>query len=361
MKLLVQPGDGLGPVLKGIGRAKECVEVVIFRCDLGEIEKALAAAVSRGVHVHALITYSNRGGEKNLRNLELRLLGAGVTVARTDGDLPRYHDKMMIVDRRELYMLAFNFTRLDVAHSRSFGIITEDRRLVQEAARLFDADSKRQPYEAAAPGLVVSPANAREELSAFIQGAKKRLLIYDPEVSDPAMIRLLQEKAKEGVEIRILGRLISRRAKLPARKMAQLRLHTRTFIRDGRLGFIGSQSLRKLELDSRREVGLIFRDPKIVSRLETIFEEDWALTEMDDVRLGKEESMPAAKVAKKVAKAVARELPPVTPVVEGTVREVAGEKSGIELNPEEVEETVRDAVKEAVKQAVREVVASSAK
>ena len=289
MKLLVQPGDGLNPILKAIQQAKETVEIVIFRCDQPEIEKALAAAVSRGVHVHALITYTNRGGEKSLRSLELRLLGAGVTVARTDGDLARYHDKMMIIDRRELYVLAFNFTRIDVAHSRSFGIVTQDKKLVQEAARLFDADSKRQPYTPGAPAFVVSPANARQELSAFIGGAKKQLLIYDPEVSDPAMIRLLQEKAKEGVEVRILGRLLSRRAKLDARKMAQLRLHTRTIVRDRRLAFIGSQSLRKLELDSRREVGLIFREPKIVARLAAIFEEDWALTEMNEAESAKEE------------------------------------------------------------------------
>ncbi len=176
MKLLVQPGDGLTPILKGIERAKETIEIVIFRCDQSEIEKTLAAAVSRGVHVHALITYTNRGGEKSLRSLELRLLGAGVTVARTDGDLPRYHDKMMIIDRRELYVLAFNFTRIDLAHSRSFGVIIQDKKLVLEAARLFDADSKRQPYTPGAPALVVSPANAREPLSAFIRGAKKQTL-----------------------------------------------------------------------------------------------------------------------------------------------------------------------------------------
>ena len=48
--------------------------------------------------VRALIAHTNRGGEKSLRKLELRLLDAGVTVARTADDLPRYHGKMMIVD-----------------------------------------------------------------------------------------------------------------------------------------------------------------------------------------------------------------------------------------------------------------------
>ena len=48
--------------------------------------------------VRALIAHTNRGGEKSLRKLEMRLLEAGVTVARTADDLPRYHGKMMIVD-----------------------------------------------------------------------------------------------------------------------------------------------------------------------------------------------------------------------------------------------------------------------
>jgi phosphatidylserine/phosphatidylglycerophosphate/cardiolipin synthase-like enzyme len=46
-------------------------------------------------------------------------------------------------------------------------------------------------------------------------------------------------------------------------------------IRDGRRAFIGSQSMRRLELDERREVGVVVRDTKIVKRLERIFESDW--------------------------------------------------------------------------------------
>src|SRR5256885_2864276 len=114
MKLLIQPGDGLDRLVKGIRKAKKSIEVLIFRFDRTEIERALANAVSRGVFVHALIAFTNRGGEKNLRALEMRLLAAGVTVARTSDDLLRYHGKMLIIDRRELYVLSFNFTYLDI-------------------------------------------------------------------------------------------------------------------------------------------------------------------------------------------------------------------------------------------------------
>ena len=118
MKLLIQPGDGVAPLVEAINGAKSRVEIAIFRFDRNEIEKALANAAARGVFVHALIAYTNRGGERNLRKLEMRLLEAGITVARTADDLIRYHDKYLIIDRRELFLLSFNFTYLDIDHSR---------------------------------------------------------------------------------------------------------------------------------------------------------------------------------------------------------------------------------------------------
>ena len=127
MRLIIQPEDGVKPLIDGIDRAKKSVEIAIFRFDRREIERALENAVRRGVFVHALIADTNRSGEKNLRKLEMRLLAKGMTVARTSNDLLRYHGKMMIVDRRELFVLAFNFTRLDIDHSRSFGIVTQNR------------------------------------------------------------------------------------------------------------------------------------------------------------------------------------------------------------------------------------------
>src|SRR5580692_11194832 len=199
MKLLVQPGDGIAPLVKGINDATKTIQILIFRFDRVEVENALVKAVSRGVDVRALIAYTNRGGEKSLRALEMRLLAAGVTVARTADDLVRYHAKMMIIDGKVLYLLSFNFTRVDIERSRSFAIITDDRAIVQEAVTLFEADSKRHPYTAGLDNFVVSPVNSRKQLSDFIKGAEKQLLIYDPEVADPAIIRLLQDRSKAGV------------------------------------------------------------------------------------------------------------------------------------------------------------------
>jgi len=210
VKLLIQPGESSGSLIKAIDIAKASVEILIFRLDRRDIEKALIRAAGRGVFVHALIANTNRGGEKNLRELETRLLAAGVTVARTADDLVRYHGKFVIIDRRVLYLLAYNFTHSDIERSRSFGVVTSNAKFVQEAMRLFEADTKRQAYEAHDPAFLVSPVNARKQLSQFLRGARKELLIYDPKISDPAMIRVLEERAKAGVEIRILGHITRR-------------------------------------------------------------------------------------------------------------------------------------------------------
>lgn len=359
MKLLVQPGEGVKPLLDAINGAKQRVEIAIFRFDRGEIEKALANAAARGVFVHALIAYTNRGGEKNLRKLEMRLLDAGITVARTSDDLARYHGKFLIIDRRQLFLLSFNFTYLDIDHSRCFGLVTTNSKLVAEAVKLFEADTKRQPYTAGLAQFVVSPLNARKQLAAFLKSAKKELLVYDPEISDPAMLKILEARAQAGVAIRVIGRVSRASVKLEARKLATMRLHTRTIIRDSKQAFIGSQSLRELELGARREVGVIFRDQKIVTKLAKVFEEDWTAVEQATQATrehAQEEAAPADKVAKKVAKAVTKDLPPVAPVLRVLVRELVGDTADMELDSTVVEESVKDAVKEAVKEAVRDAV-----
>jgi phosphatidylserine/phosphatidylglycerophosphate/cardiolipin synthase-like enzyme len=278
MKLIVLPEDGVVSVVVGIRTARKTIDMPIFRLDHVEVDKAIMAAVNRGVIVRTLIAHTNTTGEKSLRKLEQRLLATGATVSRTAADLVRYHNKYMIVDGRVLYVLGFNFTHHDIDRSRSFGIVTTNRRLVQEAAKLFEADFNRQPYTPSLKSFVVSPENAREELAAFLKGARKQLLIYDLKISDNAMIRILQERAKAGVEIRILGKIQKGDGNMKVQKFPGT-LHVRAIIKDGRKAFVGSQSLRRIELEGRREVGVIVTDARVVKQLASAFAADWSQTD----------------------------------------------------------------------------------
>jgi phosphatidylserine/phosphatidylglycerophosphate/cardiolipin synthase-like enzyme len=279
VKLIIQPDAGLAPVTTAIKQAKKTIDVLIFRLDMDEITRGLEAAVARGVVVRALIAHTNRDGEKRLRKLEMRLLEKGVSVSRTADDLVRYHGKMLIVDRRVLHLYGFNYTWLDIGKSRSFGVTTKNHKLVAEALKLFEADCARQPYASGFERFVVSPENARDRLGAFIKGTRKQLLIYDPQISDPAMLRLLAGRTHAGVDVRVIGKVGGKRSTLVCEKYPGRRLHVRVIIRDGTRAFLGSQSLRRSELDKRREIGVFITDAAVVKELKDVFEQDWVLTE----------------------------------------------------------------------------------
>jgi cardiolipin synthase len=299
VKLLIQPDDGIAPLLTAIKRAKKSIDIVIFRFDRLELEKALAAAVGRGVVVRALVAHTNRGGEKRLRKLEMSFLQSGVTVCRTADDLTRHHGKMMIVDG-ELYVFGFNYTELDINRSRSFGISTKDPSLVKSALELFQADSTRQPYDATNDRLVISPETTRKLLTQFIKSAKKELLIYDEKVSDKAMVKLLRERAAAGVDVKIIGKIVPAVPGIATVKSTRLRLHVRAMVSDRKAAFVGSQSLRRPQIDGRREIGIIAPHSKVAAAIAKVFDQDWLDAQPKADSTDKEKAKEAAEAAEPV-------------------------------------------------------------
>jgi len=363
MKLIIEPGDGVAPIIAAIRNAKKSVEIAIFRFDRKDIEAALKAAAEKGVKVTALIAFANRGGERSLRKLELRFLDAGIIVARTADDLVRYHDKYVVIDRRVLYMLSFNFTHMDIDHSRGFGIETTNANWVHEAVRLFRADCTRTKYAPKTDTFVVSPANSRKVLGLFLKRAKSELLIYDPKISDKEMLRILQERARAGVAIKVIGK-VAGSVPYEVQKLNGTRLHTRMIIRDRRQAFVGSQSLRTAELDFRREFGLILQDTKAVKQLIDTFESDWTTTSTKKAlaiskKKEAEADKPVAVPENETEKAVqvfTKELDPLTISVKKAVRKAVAKAGEDVLHDKDVKNTMKKVVKKAVKEAVKEAV-----
>jgi cardiolipin synthase A/B len=193
-----------------------------------------------------------------------------------------------------LHLFGFNFTTLDIDQSRSFAISTRDAKAVAEASKLFEADVTRQPFTPAKSHLVISPENSRIMLSAFICGARKELAIYDAKIQDSSMIKLLKERAANGVKIRVIGSMKGKDPGVDERKLASMRLHVRAIVRDRTHAFVGSQSLRKDELENRREVGLIINNSAVATKILQVFDADWH----DSKKRAKAKVLKASKAAK---------------------------------------------------------------
>jgi cardiolipin synthase A/B len=354
VKLIVQPEDGVAPLIEAIDGATKSIEIAIFRFDRSDLQQALKKAVVRGVSVRALIANTNRGGERDLRKLEMDFLAAGIEVARTADDLLRYHYKFMIVDHRVLYLATFNYTYLEIGGMRSFAIVSESPELVREAARLFEADTRRQAYAPEVENFLVSPVNARQGLSHFIQEAKQQLLIYDPEISDLRMIRLLRARRQAGVEIRIIGRVSKGSRKLVASSLAHMRFHTRTIIRDRQAAFVGSQSLREAELERRRELGLIVHDRDVVHSLLDVFESDWMMLTPRATET-KHSATEPSYVAGRLTKALVKDLP-LKPLVERALKQAAHRIPYAAFAGHKLEHGLEDAFRDTLEHAVSQIV-----
>ena len=225
---------------------------------------------------------------------------------------------------------------------------------------LFETDLARKQYTPRMDTFVVSPGNARKSLSNFLKRAKKQLLIYDPKISDRGILRILSERSKAGVEIRVIGRA-GGNFEMKVKRLGPMRLHTRTIIRDQHQAFVGSQSLRAAELDSRRELGLILRDGGTIKKIIATFEADWRHSgEKKKAQRIDEKASEEKKVqVEEAAEVLARELKPLHARLKKSVKKAVSGAGEELLETKAVKDAVKKVVKKVVKEAVQEVARES--
>jgi pSer/pThr/pTyr-binding forkhead associated (FHA) protein len=245
------------------------------------IQKALVEAHDRRVRIRLLIASSARGWEEKNQKLFKDVKKAGIATKEPSGDSKkaRYHYKVLTVDESVAFVFTFNPTRENLHYTRDFGVEVYDPRVASELNRLFDADwddISFTPYPDSP--LMISPFNSREKMSAFIASASKSIHITDAKVEDPAIVELLAEKARQGVEVRILGKEKSaakRSSAIEIRESPRFKLHAKCIIVDGSRAVIGSMNLRSDSFDRRREVSIIVDDADVLRRLNAVFASDW--------------------------------------------------------------------------------------
>ena len=300
--------------------------------------------------MQALIAFTNRGEEKNLRKLEMRLLEHGVTVTRTADDLVRYHGKMFLIDRKELHLLAFNYTHLDITLSRSFAAVITDASLVAEAVKLFECDVHRTPFTSTNNELVVSPVNARKELCRLHRGREEAAAAVRDEDQRQRVCRAAAGKIRKGVEVRVIGRPAQKDIEAAHAHVLSFRLHARAILRDGKVSVsrqpepaqagTGGAPRDRRDLPRRRAA---------VKKMVGVFEKDWeAAKPLVTDSLESAMEIPVRRVAKIVARHIH-----MKPMVEQALERVLDRSSGdVPFEPGEVAQTVREAFREEIHDAV---------
>ena len=265
-RLALKPAERREAILGVIAGARERLRLPVFRCDDGQVLDALRAALERGVRVQALLTRRSKGCRRDLKKLRKWLEELGAEVARYDDRIVKYHAKYIVADDGPAVIATLNFTKKCFTETFDAVLTTHDPGIVQGLTRLFTADSRsprgRLPRELP-DRLLVGPERARTQIEALIDAARERIRIIDHKLDDPTIVARLQARRRAGVEIEVLG----------DGQVGGMASHGKALIVDGRLAAIGSMALTAMHLDFRREVGVVIDDPRLVSQLDSVFED----------------------------------------------------------------------------------------
>jgi len=290
LSLITEPGPGDRPFVALIDGARHSVEVTMYELNDPQVERALAAAAARGVHVAVLLDHGLYGEGRPLNDGAYRYLAAhGVSVSWAPAYFALTHQKSILVDGRVAAIMTLNLTPVYYAGSRDFAVLDYRPADVSQVAQTFDADVRhRQIAPGAGSGDLLWSPGAQAPLDALIAHARRSVDVESEEMDDPAITRELCLAARRGARVRVLmtyqpalRAVLTYLAVCGAQVRtysanAALYIHAKLILVDRRTVFIGSQNFSRQSLLYNRELGIVTQNPELAAAAEHTFDGDFA-------------------------------------------------------------------------------------
>jgi cardiolipin synthase A/B len=296
--LIVQPDDGRTLVLNVLDAAKSSIDMTIYEISDPQIMSALQSAQKRGVAVRILYNWYSFDTDTQQREILpaiQQLSNAGISCKPAPKVFEVTHQKALVADASTAIVMSFNLTAEYFSTTRDFGIITTVPSEISEIANVFEADWNSTSITPTVPSLVWSPTNSRTKLASLIASAQKTLDIYNEEADDPGTLNAIMAAAKKGVTAHFIAAVLTSDSKVNenARGITLMQaggvnavcksflyIHAKMVLVDygnsNSQAFIGSQNFSCVSLDDNRECGILVTEPAMLSRLNSVFQSDWA-------------------------------------------------------------------------------------
>jgi len=204
-RLIVQPDDGVEPVLGLLASARHTLRTVQFTLDDPRFVNAVLDAHRRQVAVHVLLNPHKSSGERGNDATFEQLKRAGIAVEWTHPRFPVTHEKAIVIDDERALIASFNLSAKYFGETRDHGVLTDHPLQVRAIVSAFEADWRRKPFQPREDsGLVWSPDNARRLIAGFIDDARHTLDVQHPKFVDATVIDRLAAARSRGVKVRVL-------------------------------------------------------------------------------------------------------------------------------------------------------------
>src|SRR5260221_4559759 len=146
LSLFEEPMEGRTPIINAINNAQQSVEVEVYLLSDKQIISALEQAQARGVSVKVMLEQHPFGGSSSNPKTKLMLSQANISVEWTSSAFSLTHEKAIIIDHKELFVLNQNLTTSAFSKNREYDVIDNNPGDVAEAEQIFSADWQRQPF-----------------------------------------------------------------------------------------------------------------------------------------------------------------------------------------------------------------------
>ncbi len=284
--LLVEPGAGITPLVNAIKGAKTSVHMTMYLLTSDTVINALISQKQAGKEVKVVLNAQFPTGGNQNSQVYTQLLNAGVSVVYAPSQFTYTHEKCVVIDKKEAWIMTMNATNSSPGN-REYLAIDDNAADVAEAEAIFEAD---YAHTAITPtgDLVVAPNNAEQAVLALVNSAQQSILIEGEEFSDSYITNAAAAKASAGIPVHVvlsnltptaagmttISTLKSHGAKVVV--VANPYIHAKAVVVDGKNAYVGSANLTYNSLSSNRELGIITSIASVVSTLNTTISGDFA-------------------------------------------------------------------------------------
>ncbi len=300
VKVLPMPDSGDDRLAELMATAQHSIDLSIYELQERRMVHALLDAAARGVTVRVMLE-PRTVGAANFDPVSKELTAGGVKVTPTPPAFDTHrnvdHAKFCILDDKELLYGTGNMVKSSIGsvslapyQLRDFWIEDGRKASLTAARALFDADLARKDTTGMdMSGFVLSPDNADGKITALVDGATKRLLVYNQSLNDADLIARLIKAQSRGVDVHVLlgyqpgfggappaNDDTINKLKAGGVKAAYLKahyLHAKAIVADDKV-YLGSQNFTNGGLRANRELGEIFDDATLVKTVVTTFQKD---------------------------------------------------------------------------------------
>jgi phosphatidylserine/phosphatidylglycerophosphate/cardiolipin synthase-like enzyme len=287
IRIIVEPdGQNGAQLVQAILGAQLSVHMTMYMLSDDATINALTSQKYAGREVEVVLNENLPSGSNETAYSKLQ--SAGVDVRWSSSEFTYTHEKCVILDAKEAWIMTMNADYSAPRYNREYLAIDDLPGDVAEAEAVFEGDFAGSPPSSVSGPLLVAPINAHAQLVSLAASAHATIDIEAEELSDDAFVSALTTAAAAGVAVRVVLSDMSRdsaqnsalsKLKGAGVQVVQLSspyVHAKSMVVDGVTAYVGSENFSYGSLEDNRELGVVFAIPSEVAKVVAATSQDFA-------------------------------------------------------------------------------------